>query len=192
MFNTIEEVIRHVEYLKTAPPYEINEHLGTLARLASDCESVVEFGVGWGTSTWAFLSTQPKWVRSYDIMDYEQLGLLHVTAKNMNWDWKLVLGNTADPNLEVPECDMLFIDSLHNADHVAAELKHANKVKKYLVFHDIEKWGEFGESAEVLGEMRTDIKGINYAINEFMASHPEWKEIERYENNHGLLVLQRC
>jgi len=192
MFNTIEEVINHVEYLKTAPPFEINEHLGTLARLALECDTITEFGVGWGTSTWAFLSTQPTRVRSYDIIKYEQLGLLFETVSRMNLDWQLILGNTADPSLEIEECDLLFIDSLHNADHVAAELRHADKVNKYIVFHDVVKWGEFGESAETLGEMRNDIKGINFAINAFMESHPEWKEVERYDNNHGLLVIKRC
>lgn len=192
MFNTIEQVRSHVEYLKTAWPYEINEHLATFQRLGAECKTIVEFGVGWGTSTWAFLSTQPHWVRSYDIIKYEQLGLLFETTKRMNWDWDLVLQNTADSTFEIPECDLLFIDSLHNADHVAAELRHAHKVKKYIIFHDIEKWGEYGESAERLGEADTNIKGINYAINDFMAAHPEWREKERYTNNHGLLVIERC
>ncbi len=141
MFNTIEQVRSHVEYLKTAWPYEINEHLATFQRLGAECKTIVEFGVGWGTSTWAFLSTQPQWVRSYDIIKYEQLGLLFETTKRMNWDWDLVLQNTADSTFEIPECDLLFIDSLHNAGHVAAELRHAHKVKKYIIFHDIEKWG---------------------------------------------------
>jgi hypothetical protein len=192
MFNTNEEILAHVEYLKTAWPFEINEHLATFQRLAADCESVVEFGVGWGTSTWAFLSAQPKWVKSYDIIKYEELGLLFETVKRMGLDWKLILQSTADPALSIPECDLLFIDSLHNADHVAAELRHANKVMKYIILHDVEKWGVVGESANELGKEDYNIKGINFAIDDFMAAHPEWREKERYTNNHGLLVLERC
>jgi hypothetical protein len=30
------------------------------------------------------------------------------------------------------------------------------------------------------------------AIFQFLEQHPEWKEKERYYNNHGLMVLERC
>jgi cephalosporin hydroxylase len=191
MITTIKEVLDHVEYLKTAPPYEINEHLATFQRLGAECDTIVEFGVGIGTSTWAWLSTQPKFMRSYDIIKYDQLDSIFETAQQMEWDWDLILTDTSDPTLVIPECDLLFIDSLHNAEHVQAELRQADRVKKYIVFHDIEKWGTYGESKERLGEMDQNIKGINYAINEFLDAHPEWQEVERYKNNNGLLVIKK-
>jgi cephalosporin hydroxylase len=191
MFNTDEEVLAHVEYLKTAPPHEIHEHLATFQRLGAECETICEFGIGWGTSTWAFLSTKPKWMRSYDIQDYEQLGLLKETAKNMNWDWQLLLQNTAEPSFHIEECDLLFVDSLHTGDHVEAELRHnAQYVKKYIIFHDIVKFGSIGQNS--IGMITPGVRGINSAIDDFLANHPEWQVKERYENCHGLLVIERC
>jgi len=190
MFNSIEQVRAHVEHLKIAPPWEINEHLATLARLAGECETICEFGVATGTSTWAFMSTEPKWMRSYDIAQYPELQLLIDTAKNLNWDWSLTIQDTTDPDFYIPECDLLFIDAMHNADAVGKELKNAPRVKKYIVFHDTEKYGEHG--GDEMAEVREHIPGIMVAIRAFLAENTNWRIKEQYQNNHGLLVIERC
>jgi len=190
-FNTIEEVKQHVEYLKNASPYEINEHLATLQRLGSECESICEFGVATGTSTWAFLSTEPKWMRSYDIIKYNELDPLINTVKNLKWDWTLTIQNTTDPEFYIPECDMLFIDALHNGNAVGQELKNnGNLVKKYIVFHDTEKYGERG--GDERGEFDDSLPGIMEAIRNFLKQNSNWRIKEQYDNNHGLLVIERC
>jgi hypothetical protein len=191
MFNTIEEVTAHVDHLKNAPPYEINEHLATFQRLGAECETICEFGVGVGTSTWAFLSTQPKWMRSYDIIKYNEVDGIIETAKNMNWDWQLIIQNTVAEGFVIDECDLLFIDSLHNGWHVKTELdNNAHRVKKYIVFHDTEKYGELGQDGIEL-DLHPDVPGITGAINEFLSQHPEWQVKERYTNCNGLLVIGR-
>ena len=191
MFTTINEVLAHVEHLKTEPPYEINEHLATFQRLGKECESICEFGTGWGTSSWAFLSTEPKWMRSYDIIHFNEINPLIETAKTMNWDWQLIMQDTASPDFVIDECDLLFVDSLHWYNQVKAELDHnAHRVKKYIVFHDIVKYGEFGQDGIL--DCHPDVPGINKAIDEFLSAHPEWRVKERYENCNGLLVIERC
>jgi cephalosporin hydroxylase len=190
--QTIEEVKQHVEHLKSAPPYEIHEHLETLQRLAGDCDTIAEFGVATGTSTWAFLSTEPKIMRSYDIIKYNELTLLFETAKTMNWDWQFIIQDTGAPEFHIEQSDLLFIDSMHTGDHCAIELRQNSPyVSKYIILHDTVKYGEWGQGPPI-GDATPGVRGLNSAIAEFLAEHPEWREKERYTNNHGLLVLERC
>lgn len=197
MFNNIEELKAHVEHLKTAPPYEINEHLATLQRFGSECETICEFGIGWFTSTWALMSTQPKWMRSYDNNPaYDEPGHeaykiandARATATTLGIDFKLTVQDTGANDFVIEECDLLFIDSLHNGWQVKAELDHnAHLVKKYIVFHDVEKYGELGQ--DTTRDLHPDVPGLNGAINEFLANNPEWQVKERYSNCNGLLVI---
>ena len=39
---------------------DINEHLPTLVRYANECSHITEMGVRWGSSTYAFLISNPK------------------------------------------------------------------------------------------------------------------------------------
>jgi cephalosporin hydroxylase len=190
MITKIEEVLEYVEYLKTAPPYEINEHLATFQRLGAECKTIAEFGVGIGTSTWAFLSTNPTRMRSYDIIEFPQINSIKETATAMEWDWQLTIQDTTVPGFHIEPCDLLFIDALHTGEAVEAELRQNHQyVGKYIIFHDIEKYGEHGQDER--GEVTPGIRGINGAINEFLTAHPEWLEVERYKNNNGLLVIKK-
>jgi hypothetical protein len=190
MITKIEEVLEYVEYLKTAPPHEIHEHLATFQRLGAECKTIAEFGVGIGTSTWAFLSTNPTRMRSYDIIEFPQITSIKETAEAMGWDWQLTIQDTTTPGFHIDTCDLLFIDALHTGDAVEAELRQNHQyVNKYIIFHDIEKYGEHGQDER--GEVTPGIKGITGAINDFLTAHPEWQEVERYKNNNGLLVIKK-
>ena len=48
-------------------PSDINEHLPTLKKYAEQCNSIVEFGVRDGCSTYGLLAGRPKFMVSYDI-----------------------------------------------------------------------------------------------------------------------------
>jgi hypothetical protein len=200
MFNNIEELKAHVEHLKTAPPYEINEHLATLQRFGSECERICEFGIGWFTSTLSLMSAQPKWMRSYDSNpEYEQAGHkaqemadgARATAAALGIDFKLTVQDSGAEDFVIDECDLLFIDSLHNGWHVKKELtNHAHKVKKYIIFHDTQKYGTLGQDGgPPWRDLHPDVPGLNGAIDEFMAQNPEWQVKERYSNCNGLLVI---
>lgn len=198
MFNNIEELKAHVDHLKTAPPYEINEHLGTLQRFASECETICEFGVGWFTSTWSLLSTQPKWMRSYDYNpQYEEVGhkakevadSVHAAAATLGIDFKLTIQDTGADGFVIDDCDLLFIDSLHNGWHLKKELtNNGHKVRKFIIFHDTEKYGWLGQDG-IDRDLHPDVPGLNGAIDEFLANNPEWQIKERYSNCNGLTVI---
>ena len=188
--QTIEEVKQHVEFLKSAPPFEIHEHLGTLQRIAEECETIAEFGVATGTSTWAFLSTQPKRMRSYD-WGQCPIEAIEETAKTLGWDWTFNIQDTGVPEFHIEQSDLLFIDSMHTGDHCAIELRQNSPyVSKYIILHDTVKYGEWGQGPPI-GDVTPGVRGLNSAIAEFLEQNPAWAEVERHYNNNGLVVLKK-
>ena len=160
---------------------DINEHLPTLSDLTSECNHVTELGVGWAQSTRAFLRHDVT-LHSYEYMPQPGIKEFFEEAKNSGRNVSLHIDDTRKVVIE--PTDLLFVDSLHIYEQVQKELQlHADKAKKYIVFHDttsFEHNGEFGG------------RGIWPAIQEFMDSHPEWQMKHRYTNNNGLTVLQRA
>jgi hypothetical protein len=170
----------------TSNPSDINEHLPTLKRYAEECNTIVELGTGQTVSTWAFIAGKPKTFITVDILHPSERGIdfnvILKAAETDNIDFKFILGDSRE--VELPECDLLFIDTLHDYAMLKEELKiQSSKANKYIIFHDTISFGnrdEFGNGP-----------GLCPAISEFLKDHPEWKEKETYTNNNGLTVLQR-
>lgn len=174
---------------------DINEHLPVLANLAVECEHITEMGVRAVVSTWAFILGAPQVLICYDIHKSENIEEAIVEAKNANIAMKFIEADVL--KIEIEETDMLFIDTLHTYTQLKKELAlHASKVKKYLVFHDVETYGVKPEPASwqtpaIMENYVENDKGIMYAITEFLQSNPEWKVKAHYKNNNGLLVLEK-
>jgi cephalosporin hydroxylase len=163
-------------------PSDINEHLQTLRTLAEQCTHVTEFGTRWGTSIRAFVTTNAI-VRAYDIELYAEALAVVNLAMAAGKDVQLIKGSTLDI-IDLPETDMILIDTLHTYDQVKAELQlHGNRSRKYLCFHDTELFADIAEDHVS--------KGIWPAIEEFMTENPHWKLLERRRNNNGMTVLAR-
>jgi len=171
---------------------DINEHLPVLKKYTEECDIVVEMGVRSIVSTWAFLYGKPKKLISIDMIEPKSfidhdpdgcnLDLVKSLSVKNGIDFEFVLGNTL--LIEIPECDLLFIDTLHDYTQVKKELNlHSGKVKKYIIFHDTEYFKEKGETP---GE-----PGILKAIEEFLISNPEWSVCEKLQNNNGLTIIKR-
>lgn len=167
-------------------PSDINEHLIVLRYYADQCAHVTELGVRKGVSTWAFLSSMTKKVVSVDVNHPDDFGgslqEMREASIEAGMDFEFILSD--DLSLELVGTDLLFIDALHTYSHLTRELElHADKARKYLIFHDTVTYGTVGLDG---GE------GIRKAIDEFMAVHLDWKIKEEYKNNNGLLILERC
>ena len=159
---------------------DIHEHLPILRDLASECESVIEMGVRGIVSTWGFVEGLKKGgsLLSIDKEDPSMYGGNTDTIKNackqkgINFTFRL-----ADTlNTEIPEVDLLFIDTYHNYQQLKKELElHSDKAKKYLVFHDTVSFKD--ELVPAIEELLE--KGV-------------WKVKKIYNRNNGLTILERC
>jgi hypothetical protein len=160
---------------------DLHEHLPTLANLAKDCKHVTEMGVWHGTSSHAWLINDVELV-SYDIAHSQIAAHLFSNAMISNKKAQYIVQNVLELETIV-ETDLLFIDTLHNYEQCSAELnKFADKVRKYIVFHDTVTFGKIGE---------TTPNGLLLAIGEFLVNNLEWSVKVHYTNNNGLTVLER-
>lgn len=160
-------------------PSDIYEHLPILRKYASECESVVELGVRGIVSTWAFLAGKPKFLLSVDIAHPKEFGAdiweVIDSAQEAGIDFEFVLKSSLD--IDLPEHDLLFIDTLHNYDQLTKELNlHQAKARKYIIMHDT--------AIPDLPEMRQ-------AVNDFLDQNPQWEVKEYFESNNGLTILKR-
>jgi hypothetical protein len=168
---------------------DINEHLPVLKKYAQDCDVVVEAGVRSVVSTWAFLAGKPKELISVDIVhpssyiNHDPSGcnieLVEQLANENDISFRFILGSTLE--IEIPECDLFFIDTLHNYSQLKKELElHSHKAKKYIILHDTESFKDKGET--------NNEDGIGKALDEFLAEG-NWVIKERLTNNNGLTIL---
>jgi len=175
--NQIEQV---VEFFRSNTP-DINEHLDTLTRLAEECEAVTEFGFRWGASASALIKGKPAKFTTYDLVIPIECRDLINSAKGETWTQ---FNEASILDVEIEPCDLLFIDTLHTYKQLKQELeKHAEKAKKYLVFHDTHTYRHKGEDGTE--------KGLYDAIQEYIADHPHWIIHFDHQNNNGLLALRR-
>lgn len=183
--NRIEKSYNFLLQNPYGPIASIVEHLPTLKSLSSECDSVVEMGIGRIVSTWALLAGRPKKLTSYDINHprIHGVSLDEITEASLEEkiEFNFIQADTA--NVEIEPCDLLFIDSLHTYEHLKKELElHAKKVRKYMAFHDTVTFGYIGETGGL---------GLMKAINEFMDENKDWEIKEIFKNNNGLLVIKR-
>jgi hypothetical protein len=167
-------------------PSDINEHLVILRYYADQCKHVTELGVRRGVSTWAFLSSMTKRVVSVDVNHPNDFGgslqEMRDASIEAEIDFTFILAD--DLSIELEETDLLFIDALHTYGHLTKELAlHSGKAKKYIILHDTAQYAHVGVDG---GE------GIWRAIQEFLEQNPTWIIKEAYENNNGLMILERC
>ena len=166
-----------------ATPSDINQHLPALRLLASMSPRVVELGVRGGVSTLALLAARPQSYVGYDLVGPPRE--LADFARSAGVQYIHKIQSTLDQSPEfAPECDLLFVDTLHQAEQVRRELEiFAPRTRLFIAFHDTETFGVVGEGG---GE------GLLVGINQYLAEHPdEWIEISRFPNNNGLLILAR-
>ena len=156
-------------------PSDINEHLQLLFDLAETCQSIVEIGVRTAVSTRALLAAMPRKYMGIDLeLTAEAKNIVNI-AKEHGVDAFLAEANSHD--IEIPDCDLLFIDSDHTYKCLKVELeKHGNKSKRYIAFHDTTIF-----ASELMP-----------AINEFMEKYSHWRKHTRKHNNNGFLVLERA
>lgn len=173
----------------------IAAHLPRLRALADGLDLAIEFGVKRGASSTALLLGAGR-VISVDIVRTSEALAIEPIAVD-RWSYRIEDSRSA----QLPECDLLFLDSQHDYAHVKAELQaHADHVRRYLVFHDVSTFGEVaavGETGRQAWQYAPGQSvpmvhwGIRPAIDELMVRDDSWRIKARYVDSHGLLVLER-
>ena len=174
------------EYTTAATtPSDINEHLPVLFELAKKCDHITEMGVRTGVSTRSFLMSKAK-IISYDIESNQGVVSLIEEATLAGKDATFIEADVL--KIDIEETDLLFIDTWHTYDQLKQELSiHANKAKKYIVFHDTNTYGLKNEGGEITGTSQ----GLLPAIIEFLIDNPHWRFKKFLTNNNGLTILER-
>jgi len=194
------------EYLCNTPG-DINEHLHTLYKYATNCNSILELGVRGCISSWALTygllnnNSNTKSLLLNDITPCEIEELLN-TTKGLNINIKYEWIN--DLNLDIKtNVDLTFIDTWHVYGHLKRELNKFSVItNKYIIMHDTTVDEIYGETIRCGWDANTQSKqtgipveeincGLWKAIEEFLNNNSNWKLCERYTNNNGLTILER-
>lgn len=194
MTETINQLYRKA----CSTPSDINEHLPRLSVLASLCDTVVELGVRYGNSTIALLNglderhkMGPRGRRilySFDINDCRNATILRAVEESIQVEWKFTQADSL--RVTIPQCEMLFIDTLHNRDQLFDELtRHSDFVSKFIVLHDVQTFGTHDETGG-----RKD-GGLIPAVMDWWSGEnvkkKKWKIINQVIYNNGLMTLER-
>jgi len=144
--NTMTQAVEHHDWLlqydpdhKYLPEFDRDN---ILREYAGRCRVIKELGVYQGASLIKML-LQPS-VEHYigvdistQLYDDSLRRLVDVYCEQTGKRVDIIRRSSTDPSTVSP-CDMLHIDSLHNAGHLLNELNvHASSVSKYIAFHDV-------------------------------------------------------
>lgn len=152
--------------------HNIDKHLPLLRHLGSQCETITELGSDIGFSTTAFLASKPKRLVCVDVCIRPELLEVVRWADRAT---KVELLEYSSLDVELEECDLLLIDTLHTYNQVAGELSlHGDKARKFIALHDIVSFPE-----------------IVPAIRDWLDCHPEWIVREWSTLQSGMAVLER-
>jgi len=154
--------------------HDINQHLPFLAGMALD-KAVVELGFRTGRSTSAFLMGGAKSVTVFDT--HPCADAVKVFRELVGTRFEFRQANVLE--VEIPPCDILFIDSYHSGEQLLQELQLHTKWCGRIVLHDTETFGHVGED---------NTKGLQWAVREFIEKR-SWKVRVHFPYNNGLTVL---
>ena len=184
---------------------DINEHLPVLLRYTKQCSSVVECGVRDVVSSYAFayglIDTPNNQYLMVDPKKSSQIEPFLNLCRNNGINASFV--EQSDLDCPLVNTDLLFIDTWHIYVHLKRELARWNtSVNKFIILHDTttdelygetirNEWNAEEQSRESGIPVEEIRKGLWPAVDEFLATNPEWKIELRLTNNNGLTVLSR-
>lgn len=184
---------------------DICEHVPLLYQLSKQVSSVVEIGMRGMVSSWGILQGLAESPFSY--RSYIGIDLSSPPPKTLKAAQRLAHAHGIqfaflqcnDMDIDIPETDCLFIDSLHTYCHLTYELeKFSPSVRKYIAMHDTSPPWESVDDSEYNGNFSEypafidrNKRGLWLAVEDFLQRHPEWKLVARHTNCHGLTILER-
>ena len=154
-------------------PSDFNEHMPVLKELAKD-GVCIELSAWLKPAILAMAAGKPR----------ELISVCHSVKPEWAPLSKLVAFRSVNADTLATQpiaCDLLFIDTLHQADRLYRELSlWAPLCQHYIVVHCTETFGEHGDDGG---------PGVLPGLRRYMRENPQWSVVEHYRNNHGLTVL---
>jgi hypothetical protein len=199
------------EYIKLCKTSsEMNEHLPTLLKYASECNSVLELSVRGCISCYALVygllknkNNETKEFNMKDIREYNIKELInYCNSLPEKTSIYYFLMNEANINLN-KKVDLTFINTWHVYGRLKRELEKFSKItNKYIIMHDTtlyaingetmrNNWNAYNQSILTGIPIEEITKGMKPAIEEFLINHSEWKIKEIFINNNGLTILEK-
>jgi len=188
-------------------PSDINEHLPTLYKYATECETILETGVRGCVSSWALvygLLNNNSVNKAIILNDISPCNINELLARTKDLPIIVQYKWLNNLQLEIPySVDLTFIDTWHVYGQLKRELDKFSKItNKYIIMHDttVDEWeGEsiregfdIDDQVKFSGFPRDEItRGLWPAVSEFLSAHSEWILHERFTNNNGLTILKR-
>lgn len=174
--TTIDELFAEVEPI----PRDLNEHMHAFRLLAQQAAGTVVEITARRESTIGFLAGRPQVMIAFTSeADTHVMKAGSLVADTT----KFTPRKYVHPHIiaDLPENDLLFIDTKHTAEHLTEELNtYAPRCRRFIVLHDTETFGERGENGSL---------GLRFAIADFCDAHPQWAVIDHTKDQHGLTVL---
>jgi hypothetical protein len=200
-----ERSLRSRYHLASEKASDINQHLPLLLGYTKQCSSVVECGVRYVCSSYAFaVGLQGRPENKFTLIDPYKSPFIDAFVSLCYFadvDAHFVHGSDLD--CQLVDADLLFIDTWHVYAQLRRELaRWQSCIKKFIIIHDTSTDGLRGESVRSgldikrqsleTGFPEAEIaKGLWPAIEEFLESTPGWVLDLRMENNNGLTILRR-
>ena len=143
---------------------------------AGRAEHVLEIAKRPLQSTVAFLAAQPKRLTSIYRVGFDYESLHQIKGRT---DWTVHFGDPLE--MEPVECDLLFIDDRHTAEALMHQLlRFGPKVRKWIILHDTELYGERGEDGSA---------GLRVAMRGWLRRNPQWSVVKHFREQYGLTIL---
>jgi hypothetical protein len=188
-------------------PSDINEHLPTLFKYATECESIIELGVRGCISSWAFVNGllyNNKIKKEILLNDIRPCDINELLISTSNIEIEVSYQWINDLDLPIKHnYDMTFIDTWHVYGQLKRELDKYSKItNKYIVMHDTtidgvvgetirNRWNAEEQSRETGFTVEEINCGLEKAISEFLSNNKNWVVKEIFTNNNGLTILER-
>jgi uncharacterized protein (UPF0305 family) len=166
---------------------------------AVKCVNILQLGMKDGTCTWALLkglsdntSNENKWMITCDKKSYPIVKKIQDISKEEKISFTFFEKNNLDIDIINNDylkngVDMIFINTWHVYGQLKRELEiYSRIVKKYIVIHGTDSYGEYGEAIEehqnILKRSENSgipvneiVKGVKFAIDEFLENNKnEW------------------
>jgi|TARA_Y100000389_G_scaffold102563_1_gene99407 hypothetical protein len=161
--------------------YSINELLPVIRLFVSqnNIKTAAEFGTAQCRVSSALLLGGIKKLFSVDIVKDKAVDHFETLCIEESFEFEFNLIDSA--KYDLPKVDLLFIDSLHNRDHLKKELQNHNKVDRFIMLHDTETFKEEGDKGD----------GLQYEVEDFLNNNNNWKIKYQFVHNNGMTVLEK-